>query len=57
MYLDSKGGALDKLKIISGVKFDLPLNDQTTEALESLVGIPKSRLYIAGHTKLVAVNK
>lgn len=39
---------LDKLKEIPGVTFDLPLNDQTIEAFESLVGRPKSRQYKAG---------
>lgn len=39
---------LDKLKEIPGVTFDLPLNDQTIEAFESLVGRPKSKLYKSG---------
>ena len=34
---------LNKLKKIPGVKFDLPLNDQTYRALVGLVGIPNTR--------------
>lgn len=39
---------LDKLKDVPGVKFDLPLNDQTLKLFETLVGKPMSRLYRAG---------
>ncbi|RDI76664.1 hypothetical protein Vi05172_g13339 [Venturia inaequalis] len=31
------------LKSIPGVKFDLPLNDQTKHALVALIGKPKTR--------------
>lgn len=34
---------LNKLKNIPGVKFDLPLNDQTYKALTGLVGRPNTR--------------
>lgn len=34
---------LDILKSIPGVKFDLPLNDQTKHALVALIGKPKTR--------------
>ena len=34
---------LNKLKNISGVKFDLPINDQTSSAFVGLVGKPKGR--------------
>lgn len=39
---------LDKLKAIPGVKFDLPLNDETYPAYESLVGKPNTRGWKAG---------
>ena len=45
---------LDKLKYLPGVKFDLPLNDQTYRAFVGLVGRPntrglKSGVYIFTH--------
>lgn len=43
---------LDKLKSIPGVKFDLPLNDDTTRAFISLVGRQinqKPGIYIFTH--------
>jgi hypothetical protein len=39
---------LDKLKNIPGVKFNLPLNDQTIRALIGLIGRPKTRGLKAG---------
>jgi hypothetical protein len=34
---------LNKLKNIPGVKFDLPLNNETSRALVGLIGKPKTR--------------
>jgi len=39
---------LDKLKALPGVKFDLPLNDQTYLAYESLVGKPHTKGWKVG---------
>ncbi len=39
---------LEKLKSISGVKFDLPINDQTKGAYGSLIGKPTGRSWKAG---------
>lgn len=39
---------LKKLKSISGVRFDLPINDQTKGAFGSLVGKPKGRSWKSG---------
>lgn len=39
---------LDKLKGIPGVKFDLPLNDETLRAFISLIGRSNSRVHRAG---------
>ena len=39
---------LTRLKAIPGVKFDLPLNDQTNPAFEGLVGKPSTRGIKAG---------
>ncbi len=39
---------LNKLKNIPGVKFDLPLNNETSRALVGLIGKPKTRGWKAG---------
>lgn len=39
---------MTRLKAIPGVKFDLPLNDQTNPAFEGLVGKPSTRGIKAG---------
>ena len=39
---------LEKLKKIPGVKFDLPLNDQTIPSFQALVGKPNTRGWKAG---------
>lgn len=42
------GEELEKLKKISGVKFDLPIDDQTKGAFGSLIGKPSGRSWKAG---------
>lgn len=39
---------LERLKKLPGVKYDLPLNDQTLPSFESLVGKPQTRGWKAG---------
>lgn len=39
---------LEKIKNIPGVRFDLPLNDQTYPSFEGLVGKPKARKWKSG---------
>ena len=39
---------LERFKKIPGVKFDLPLNDETYPSFETLVGKPNARGYKAG---------